>query len=75
MLFTAIQGMAHENGPIPIGLDASIDSFVKAWSQDTAFAGTVMPFTVGDVDPAKGFVHVFAPTPTPEPVAAEPDPD
>jgi hypothetical protein len=58
-LFTAIKGTAHENGPIPANASAMIERLNSDWSQHTTFAGNVMPFTIGDIEPDKGFIHVL----------------
>ncbi len=60
VLFPAITGEAHWKGPIPI---ADIKSHRMQGLQDLLgdppYEGKAMPFHIGDIDPTRGFVHVF----------------
>lgn len=59
MLFPALKGAAHFNGPPPVIEGPDGEGWIADWKKRSTSEGKVMPFTIGDIDPAKGFVHVF----------------
>jgi hypothetical protein len=61
VIFPAIEGKAHTDGPVSLpGCEEDIyDAWAKAFKGGVHYAKTVLPFAIGDVDPKRGFVHVF----------------
>jgi hypothetical protein len=60
VIFPALAGEAHVAGPVPFPDGGDI---YEAWGNSlrdrTGYAETVLPFAVGDLDPSKGFIHIF----------------
>jgi SEC-C motif-containing protein len=52
-----LKGKMHHEGP-PSLAAGGLKSFLKAFPKIN-YEGAVMPFAIGDIDPDKGFVHVF----------------
>lgn len=61
VIFPALTGDAHVSGPVAFpGCEGDIyESWGNSFRDRTGYAKTVLPFAVGDLDPSKGFVHVF----------------
>ena len=56
-----IKGKTHVEGPVAFSAQSGniYETWAYGFEKDVVYAKTVLPFAVGDVDPAKGFVHVF----------------
>jgi len=62
VIFPALTGDAHVAGPVTFpGSEGNIiyDTWANSFCEPAGYSKTVLPFAVGDLDPAKGFVHVF----------------
>lgn len=60
VIFPALAGGAHVAGPVPFPDGGDIyEAWGKGLRDQTGYSKTVLPFAVGDLDPSKGFVHVF----------------
>jgi len=61
MIFPVLTGNAHIEGPV--SFPESNGGIYQAWAGGfeklAGYDMTVLPFAVGDLDPNKGFVHVF----------------
>jgi len=66
MLCSLLRGKAHYEGPSPFpDLHSSDGAWAKNLRKAAGWKGTLLPFTIGDVDPQRGFVHVFDDTSLP----------
>ncbi len=61
VIFPALSGDAHVTGPVALpGCEGDIyELWGNALRDRAGYSKTVLPFAVGDLDPSKGFVHVF----------------
>jgi len=61
MIFPPLKGKSHYEGPIDLGphADMSQMKFTDAFSGNVQRDYSRLPFMIGDLDPTKGFVHVF----------------
>ena len=61
VIFPALKGDAHVSGPVvfPRCEGNIYEQWAKAFREPINYAMTVLPFAIGDLDPARGFVHVF----------------
>jgi hypothetical protein len=61
VIFPMLKGDAHVAGPVTFpGCEGDLyEGWEKGLKQKVGYAKTVLPFTVGDLDPDRGFVHVF----------------
>jgi hypothetical protein len=58
IIFPALTGDSHVAGPIAT-LGDLYESWGNGWRDQAGYSKTVLPFAVGDLDPSKGFIHVF----------------
>ena len=61
VIFPPLEGNAHVLGPVVFpGCEGNIyESWAKGFKEHVNYARTVLPFEIGDLDPHRGFVHVF----------------
>jgi hypothetical protein len=55
-----VEGAVHHQGPADsVGGGSGVKAVRAGLKAGVGYAGRVLPFWVGDLDPARGFVHVF----------------
>jgi hypothetical protein len=61
VIFPSLKGNAHVSGTVMFPeCDGNIyDEWAKAFKETINYVMTVLPFAIGDLDPDRGFVHVF----------------
>ena len=60
LIFPPLTGKAHYGGPVRLEESGFVPSILfDQFKGKTQYNGDLLPFMVGDIDPAKGFVHVL----------------